>query len=688
VAGIQDLVAQTEELDELSFNQVRPRVYSLGICMSTLRLMTLMAVLGACSDTALAQTPEKTPPATRTAEIPAGQAGRVSDPADLEAFFDGAISVQMESQHIAGAVVALVVGDKVVFTKGYGYADLEGRRKVDPQKTLFRIASISKLFTWTAVMQQVEEGKLDLDADINQYVKDVKIPATYDRPITLKHLLTHTPGFDDYVIGLFAHNPEEVRPLGELLKEQMPSRVRPAGEIASYSNHGTALAGYAVACVSGMPWEDYVEQRILQPLGMKHTLVRQPAKAKLPADLSIGYEWKDGRFKANEFEYIPMAPAGCVSTTAADIAQFMLAHLHDGQLGGARILKAETARRMRDPLFRHDAKTTAMCYGFWEQERNGVRIVGHGGDTLWFHSLLQLIPERGVGFFVSYNTDKSQEGSRDALFDAFLRRYFPAPDPPRIAAKGDFRERAQRIAGEYVITRYSHTSLTKLMALVSALKVSVNDDDTLSIGSGLGESSRRYVEVEPFVFREVDGLGKIVFQEDENGRVRYLFPADWAAVSAERRKWYELEVVQFGLLIGSVAIFASALLFWPSLAFSLRGLKSPNINRSRFSGLLSCLAWLLCVVCLGFLIGLGVVLKDPEEIAFGMTAPLYALLAATQFCAGLSAITVLACLLAWKNRYWRFTGRLHYTLVALAGVGFTWFLYHWNLLTVGFAGIF
>src|SRR6516165_2067024 len=304
--------------------------------------------------TATASAQDATKKGSPSPEPTASKPGNVSDPGDLEAFFDGVINVQLKSKHIAGAVVAVVAGDKVVFSKGYGYADVEGRRKVDPEKTMFRIASISKLLTWTAVMQQVEEGKLDLDADINTYLKDVKVPAVYDKPVTLKNLLTHTPGFEDYVLGLFAHSPKEVPPLAEVLREQMPARVTAPGLISSYSNHGTALAGYVVACVSGKSWEDYIEQRILQPLGMKNTFVRQPAEEQLPAGMSKGYKWEGGRFKAEPFEYIPAAPAGCISTTAADAAKFMLAHLHDGRLGDARILKPETARQMRQPLFYND----------------------------------------------------------------------------------------------------------------------------------------------------------------------------------------------------------------------------------------------------------------------------------------------------------------------------------------------
>ena len=432
------------------FCSTRTRAFTLGIVALCLSVPTLFG-----QDSAKSKQPKGEPPSpTARQEKPAGkqesskgagaepaQAGNVSDPRDLEAFFDGVVNVQLDSKHIAGAVVAVVVSDKVVFTKGYGYADIGKRRKVDPEKTMFRIASISKLFTWTAVMQQVEEGKLDLNADVNTYLKDVKIPATYEQPITLKHLLTHTPGFDDYVIGLFAHKADEIGPLADVLKAQMPTRVRPPGVIASYSNHGTAIAGYAVASVSGMPWEQYVEERICKPLGMTQTLIRQPAEDKLPADLSKGYKWEDGHFEVKGFEYVPAAPAGCISTSAADAAKFMLAHLNDGQLGTARILKPETARRMREPLFSHDPKTSPMCYGFMERPCQGHRIVGHGGDTLWFHSLMELIPDRRVGVFISYNTDTSA-GAREPMFDAFLRRYFPQADPPVIKPASDFHERA------------------------------------------------------------------------------------------------------------------------------------------------------------------------------------------------------------------------------------------------------
>ncbi len=461
----------------------------------------------------------------------------------------------------------------------------------------------------------------------------------------------------------------------------MPVRVRPPGVIASYSNHGAAIAGYAVACRSGMPWEDYIEQRLVKPLGMQHTLVRQPAADKLPADVSKGYKWESGHFAEQAFEYFTTAPAGCISMSAADAARFMLAHLHDGQGSGGRILKAETARRMREPLFRHDPKTDAMCYGFMEEHQHGQRMVGHGGDTLWFHSLLQLIPERRIGLFVSYNTDTSAKARR-RLQDAFLRRYFPEPDLPAIRPASGFRERASRLAGDYVMTRYSQTTVTKV--LWDAFDVSVNDDDTIT--ADIGGTATRYAEVEPLVYRELDGPRRIVFQADTDGRGRYLFRANAPVAAAVRLKWYDSGQLQTGLLMGSVLVFSTAVLFWPVIAFSVRGLQLLQIKRTRFSASLSILAWLMSVVGIGLVAGIVYVVNDRNQLLFGLTPLLKGLQAGTWVSALLAGLTVLGCLVAWRQGYWRFTGRLHYTLVALGGVAFTWFLYSWNWLTFGTGG--
>src|SRR5574342_1182188 len=198
-----------------------------------------------------------------------------TDPAEMEAFLDELFGRHMEEYHIAGAAVSVVKDGALLFAKGYGYADLENGIPVDPEGTVFRLGSVTKLFTWTAVMQLAERGKLDLDADINKYL-DFRIPDTYPEPITIKHLMTHTAGFEDRFFELMALDVDDLVPAREWLVSHMPARVRPPGDCAAYSNYGTSLAGYIVARISGQPYDQYIQEHILNPLGMAHSTARTP----------------------------------------------------------------------------------------------------------------------------------------------------------------------------------------------------------------------------------------------------------------------------------------------------------------------------------------------------------------------------------------------------------------------------
>src|SRR5262245_59674944 len=254
---------------------------------------------------------------------------------DVEAFLDGVLPLQLKSADIAGATVAVIKDGKLLFAHGYGYADVKQKKPVSAQETLFRPGSISKLFTWTAVMQLFEQGKLDLDRDINEYL-DYKIPDAFGKPITLKNILTHTPGFEEQIKDLFETKPSTPN-LGQYLKTHIPKRIYPPGTVPAYSNYATAVAGYIVERVSGRPFEQYVDENILKPLKMTHSMFAQPLPSNLAPLMSGGYRL--GSDSAGPFEIVNPFPAGSLSSSAADMAQFMMAHLQDGQLGDVRILK-------------------------------------------------------------------------------------------------------------------------------------------------------------------------------------------------------------------------------------------------------------------------------------------------------------------------------------------------------------
>ncbi len=610
-----------------------------------------------------------------TAELPADDRGP-KDPKELEAFVDGIMAVQFKDKHIAGATIAFVVDNKPFFSKGYGDADVDAGKPVDPDTTMFRVGSVSKLFTWLAVMRLVEEEKLDLDTDVNEYLTEFKVPDTFEEPVTLRHLLTHTPGFEDHVIGLFGRGADDVRPLGELLADEMPARVRAPGKLASYSNHGTALAGYIVQEVSKMPWAEYIETTILEPLEMQHTTVRQPPEEELPSDLSKGYSYSGGKFVEQGFEYVPAAPAGSMSASAGDMVKFMIAHLQNGKYGDTRIMSEETARTMRDTLFTHDPRIEGMAYGFMRMRYGDELIVEHGGDTLAFHSHFVMLPERNSGFFVSYNTTTAG-AARNTLLQALLDRYYPPKDPPPSKPTEDFATRSAQFPGTYGALRHAYTSPAKLGALFSTLDVSA-DDDGLLIG---GNDGRRYVEVEPSLFREVAGQRMIAFGHDEDAKddkATQLFISG-APVAFERLEWFETPNFSLLLIAACVAVFASAVIGWPLASFIGRG-DSQTLSRTGGSKFASWIGWLTSLAAL-VAIGLAMIpLGNPNEIGYGIPPLFHGLLLATPAIAVLTLGVFLCWIVAWAKSYWRFSARLHYTAVLAASLAFVWFLYQWNLL--------
>jgi CubicO group peptidase (beta-lactamase class C family) len=616
-------------------------------------------------------------PAAEEAEVTNTEEAQVStgsnDPAELAAFLDGAMAAYMEAYHIAGAVVAVVKDGKLFFTKGYGYAEVEKKKPVIPEKTLFRIGSTSKLFTWTAVMQLVEKGLIDLDADVNTYLKAFKIPATFPQPITMTHLLTHTPGFEDRFTGLGVQKPGDIAPLGEFLARHMPARVRPPGVITAYSNYGTALAGYIVEVVSGMPFEKYVEDNIFKPLDMKHSTFYQPLPPLLAENMSKGYKYKNGLYEAQEFElFNGMAPAGAMSCTAADMAKFMLAQLNLGEYEGHRILTEETVKKMHTRLFANDPKTTGNAYGFWEFRHNNLRIIDHGGDTIYFHTLLSLVPEKAIGFFVSYNTQPDRN-PRYAFLKAFLDRYYPpavteAPQP----LKHD-RDELNWFTGSYGMARASFTTYEKIAELFPFLNVSITKEGRLLA------RAKQWIQVEPLVFREVGGEETMIFKEDQNGKINYLF---LSAIphSALIKLTGTADPFLHYMILGICGFLFLSTWRWPLTAFfgKLCRSKKERGHEPIWARLVAIITSSLFILTV---IGIVIVFGEPEGLLFGSAIPFLKVVLAIPLLAVILTLGMLFyTVLAWIKKYWTPCQRFHYTLVAAAALLFSWFLNYWNLL--------
>ncbi|MBS0366043.1 MAG: beta-lactamase family protein [Proteobacteria bacterium] len=549
-----------------------------------LSLLTIVSL--ACVAAPVSAASSSTAPGAAAAGAPAapapatsgGNAGHVMDRADLEAFIDGFMPLALQTGDIAGGVIAVVKDGEILFAKGYGYADVAARKPVDPATTMFRPGSVSKLFTWTAVMQLVGEGKLDLDKDVATYL-DFRLPQRADGPITLRNIMTHTAGFEEQVKDLIATDPKSLLPLRDYVANFIPTRIYRAGSTPAYSNYATALAGYIVQRVSGEKFADYIDEHILRPLDMQHSTFQQPLPQQFAADMSRGYQVASG--PAQAYELVNAAPAGSLAASGEDMARFMIAHLQDGEYHGRRILPQAMAQMMHDTPTNMIAPLNRMMLGFYEQNYNGHRVISHGGDTEYMHSYLHLFPDDHVGLFVSFNSAGREGGShvaRQALFDYFVARYFPGPQPaastvtPQVAA-----QHARLIAGYYDDSRRPDRSFLRILALIAPDRVQVDKDGllTFSLIHDRNTQLRKYREVAPFVWRDVNSNWRLAAQVvdgkvarlsvDEVSPFMVFEPFPWSLSPAWQRP---------AAIVALAACLLTALL-WPIAVLVRRRLRVP-----------------------------------------------------------------------------------------------------------------
>ena len=598
--------------------------------------------------------------------------------ADVEAFLDGLVPLQIKQADIAGATSSVVKDGKLLFAKGYGYADVEKKMPVSAQETLFRPGSISKLFTWTAVMQLFEQGKLDLDRDVNDYL-DYKIPDAFGKPITLKNIMTHTPGFEEQVKDLFSNDASKLN-LGQYLKTHIPARIYPPGTVPAYSNYATAVAGYIVERVSGRPFDEYVAENILKPLNMTHSTFKQPLPPELAPFMSNGYRL--GSDAPELFEVINPFPAGSLSSSATDVAQFMMAHLADGQLGGTRILKPETAQLMHSRLFALDDGANAMCYGFYEESRNGHRIIGHGSDTVYFHSDLHLVLDQKLGFFVSYNSaGRGDSSGRINLWQAFLDRYYPYT--PAATAAATAKEDANAASGTYTLSRRSDSSFLKAASLLGQFAVSAVGDGDIEVPqlTGANGKPKRWQAVGPMTFVERGGQDKLIFKPDQSGHMQMVLPYPFFV--GQRVGSLENGKLLLTVLGISLGLMLLTLILWP-VAWFVRRRYGHRLELTASELLLRIgvrLVFLLDLIFIAALFGLTMYGLTHLEVFGDRGATWFRLIQIVGVLGAVGTLVVLInAVLAWIRPRRRIWGKLSATIMVLACLGVLWFALAGNLL--------
>ena len=620
------------------------------------------------------------PPAQVPAVAPETSPGPELTKADFDTFLDALIPSQLRNRNIAGAVVSVVKDGQVLFQKGYGYADFEAKQPVLPDQTLFRPGSISKLFTATAVMQLVEQGKLDIDRDVSGYL-DFAIPKTYPEPVTLRQLLTHTAGFEDTLKNLFVAHESDLKLLRAYLVNQMPARIFPPGKVPSYSNYGFTLAGYIVERVSGEKFERYIDNHILKPLRMTNSSFDQPLPPELAAQMSKGY--LNAAKKPRDFEFVQAAPAGSLSTTAADMTRFMLAFLQDGSVDGVAILKPETVRQMETRQFELHPMISGLGLTFMEYCMNPVRVIAHGGDTVYFHSDMVLVPDAHVGYFVSYNSlGKNVDGGRGEVWRTFVNRYFPIPGEPKVedTAKSD----GHAVSGVYDGTRRGETTLLKILALLGQVRVSSDKDGVLTVEGDKNQRGelKKWKEIAPLVYSEVDGLERIAFRRDASGTVREMLPFP-AIYEGQRVPWYASKIF-VGLVIGGSLVLALlTVVLWPVAVLIRRKYERPLFSAKR-DRVLYFLSRIICLGELIFILTPVIAFSQGLKHIVILGDAINPWLQAFHFFGWLLMVGVVVLIVA-AARFVRLPGhglwfRVHAILLAIGGSAFGLFAWQYHLL--------
>jgi len=620
-------------------------------------------------------------PQAATPAVPATPTGPATlTKTDADAWLDGFMPYALARGDVAGAVVVVVKDGQVVTQRGFGYADVAKRTPVDPATTLFRPGSTSKLYTWTAVMQLVEAGKLNLDADVNQYL-DFKIPPFEGKPITLRNIMTHTAGFEEIIKGLISF--DKVSSLGEVLKHRIPERIYAPGSTPAYSNYATALAGYIVERASGMPFDDYIDRNIFGRLGMQYATFRQPLPAKLKPYMSQGYEAGSG--EAKKYELIGMAPAGSSAISGADMAKFMIAHLANG---GA-LLKPETAKLMHAPQPSAISAINTMALGFYEQKINGHRAISHGGDTMYFHSDLWIFPEDNVGLYISMNSD-GRDGVtrvlRGRLFEEFADRYLPAANKAPPVELPTAKEHARLLVGNWTNSRRIESSFAKIIGLLGDTKVGLDADGRPVIPAltSPGGSPRKLIEVEPFVWQDAYGHERLAAQVVDGKVVRWSFGEVspfmiWYRTPGTLDSAWLMPALMF-----AIAVILLTALSWPVGWFTRRrygaqlALQGESLRTYRA---VRGFAWLVLLALVGWLLVISGLENFESHGSTDWLILLVQILSTLAFF-GMFGLAIWNAWLTWKGKRGWFA-RIWSVLLVLAGFFLLWAALAFRLISFG-----
>ena len=595
--------------------------------------------------------------------------------ANLNTWIDSLFTEGINSYNIAGATVILMQGDSVLHINGYGLADIESDTPVDYNSSIFEVGSISKTFVATAIMQLYEDGKVDLDGDINKYLTSFQLPYKFNHPITIRHLLTHTAGFDDRNIGSAVLSEKDIIPLARYLKKRMPPQIRPSGKVISYSNHGYALLGLIVEEVSGIPFYEYIQQKILEPLKMEYSGFKK--QANLKENYVTSYLQKGGQLIPYKPDFELKYPASAFSATASDMGQFISMFLNNGNYKGVQILDSITIAKMYHTPFKHyDKAEYGWLYGFSEADWNGMKLYGHGGAIKGFASQLSLLPEKKLGLFISANSSSYPNSDSRVFIDNFvynlLMRMLPdtasKKEKPKVSStNGTVDKPLQEFTGTYRYTQYAHNTFDKvgiLIGLAPEIEIAAKEDILLVL-----PWNDKLVPASDLTFRSTYG-NFVAFGKDTKGEIAFFFPETF---SYEKLRWYEPIKFQF-IWIGVIILM--------SLIYVITSGVRKLFARNKKGHLLKTTNFSLASLMLIFiaLLAFGLISTDPMEFFYGVPIIIKIALVIPFLLIPLEAVNIYLLIKAIRLKELGTFNLIYQSIVVIAALLFIPWLMYYNLI--------
>ena len=602
---------------------------------------------------------------------------------------DSAANASLKKYNLPGTVICIVKDGKVILNKGYGYSNIEIKKPVNPQKTLFRLASVSKIFTGIAAMQMVEQKKLELNKDINSYLKDFKFNYITDRPVYLKDLLTHTAGFDDKYIGKSAHSEAGSIPLDKFIPKFRPTFLYPAGEIYTYSNYGIALAAYLVQTAANTKFDKYADSCIFQPLDMQNTFFRLPKERG--NDLVTGYWDDNGKPRPFAFDFLNDYPAGQLLSTSEDVSKFIIAFLNKGEWKGKRILSEESVNKMESVQFTHNSALQAACgYIFTIDTLNNQKIIMHDGGYVGTSTRLMMLPDKNTGFFIACNELNS--GFNFDITDVILNSLFPVKKDTvkkyPLASLPAYDKNVDKFTGYYRFTRYSHKGLEKLGILFGMyggdMLIKKNESGML-IMPDLAGNPRRLIQVKPLLFQSIDDDYKMAFRQDKDGKITHVFTNGVSAM--EKIHFLYSTVMQSALIIICLIVFViiSMSSIFGKMFKPLRKKKSSAMLKQS-EKIFNCIKQISSVYSLYFLLfGLSIMIFIPKTeymlgFAYGLPWIFYILQIMPVFAVILTIRLIYLFFIDKRSQPAKMIQNISYSLFIFMSVIFFVILKYWNLI--------